>query len=71
MMIATAGPRDDREEHRDRARGSARTMGMNANRNTRMPMAKAKDILRMAAPTEMPMASTRATIIVARTNADR
>ena len=33
-------------------------------------MAEAKDTLRMAAPTEMPMESTRATIIVARTSAD-
>ena len=35
-----------------------------------MPIAKAKGTLRIAAPTEMPTASTNATIIVARTNAD-
>ena len=35
-----------------------------------MPMAKAKGTPRIAAPTPMPTASTKATIIVARTKAE-
>jgi hypothetical protein len=49
---------------------SAPTIGMKEKRKTSTPMAKAKGTLRMAAPTAIPMASTRATMIVARTNAD-
>ena len=70
MMIATIGPlATSATRTATTPLINAPTTGMNAPTKTRIPIALTSGRPRIAAPSEMPIASTAATTMVARTNA--